>query len=209
MKLKNILLAAMVFAFAAVSVPLHAGTISFDVSGLLGPVLSGLDPLKFSGQTFSANGSLDANALPVSTTADSATYSIPGNIQITVGAIALNGFNALLTVTDPASGPDTLSLDFSVVEMTFTPDVTTVLSLPEGTLNGTALQNFTSSVSQPDSSLTFVLPGGSTSISGTLGVTGTASMTGGVSGLPEPGSIALLASGLLVLGIKVRTLRRR
>jgi hypothetical protein len=199
---------ALALLSAASARPARAGTISFDITGTLGPVLSGIDPLKFAGQTFTASGSLDESTPPAGTTADSATYDIPGGILISLGAVTLNGFNTALTLTAPPSGPDTMFLEFSVTELSFTPDVMAILSLPEGTLNGTGLQNFSASVSQPDSSLTFVLPGVSTVITGTLGVTGTASMSGATapppSGVPEPATMTLLAGGLIVIGWKRR-----
>ena len=188
--------------------PARAGTVSFDVSGMLGPVLDGIDPLKFAGQAFTATGSLDENTLPIGTTADSATYGIPGDILISLGAVTLNGFNATLTLAAPPSGPDTMALDFSVTELSFTPVVSAILSFPEGTLNGTGLQNFSVNVTQPDSSLKFDLPGVSTVISGTLGITGTASMSGATvpppSGVPEPATMSLLAGGLLAVCVKLR-----
>ncbi len=199
---------ALVLLFAAFALPARAGTVSFDASGTLGPLLSGVDPLGFVGQAFITSGSLDENTPPTSTTADSATYNIPGNILITLGPVPLNGSNGTLTLTAPPSGPDTMALDFSVTVVGYTSDVTAILSLPEGTLSGTGLQNFAVDVTQPDSSFTFMLPGQYIPISGTLGITGAASMSGATvpppAGVPEPATMILLASGLLAVGWKRR-----
>lgn len=181
------------------TLPATAGTVSFDINGTLGPVLDGIDPLKFAGETFTATGSLDESTPPSVVTSGSATYDIPGSILISVGSLTLNGYNAALTI-----GSDMMYLDFSVVELSFTPMINATLALPPGTLSGTALQNFSASVSQPDSSFTFVIPDGSTVISGTLGITGTASMSGATTpppppGVPEPGTVGLLAGGLAAI----------
>src|ERR1022692_2338164 len=46
-------------------VPAAAGTLSFDVSGVLGPVLQGPDPIQLAGATFTATGAIDPEALPI------------------------------------------------------------------------------------------------------------------------------------------------
>lgn len=186
------------------SIPARAGTVAFGTSGTLGPVLSGSDPLQLSGRTFSLTGAIDPHAVPISTTGDSATYDVPVNLDIMIGnAPPLTGYFATITLTDPASGPDTMTIDFNVVEFNFTPIVGATLTLPDGTLHGTGIQNFLANVSQPDSGFFFTLPGGSQSISGTLGVTGTAYIGTAPSGVPEPGTISLLIGGLLVVGCKL------
>src|SRR5579871_1986381 len=132
----------ILFLLAVVTLPLHAGTISLDVSGVLGPLFGGSDPLKLAGQSFTLAGLFDANLAPVSVTADSATYALPVNLQIAVGALYLTGYNADLTITTPPSGPDTVTLDFSVIQSNFSPDVYASLSLPAGTFSGPALRDF-------------------------------------------------------------------
>ena len=202
---------ALALVFAAFALPAQAGTITFDVSGTLGPVLAGSDPFNFGTQPFEASGSLDANTPPSGTTTYSATYDIPGNIQITVGPLGpsvLTAYNGQLTLIAPPSGPDTMMLSFSVsvTELYVTPDVIASLSLPEGTLNGTGLQSFQADVSQPDSYFLFSLQGVSEAFTGQLGITGTASMSGGTPPpeVPEPATVSLLAGGVLVLGLKLR-----
>jgi hypothetical protein len=61
------------------------------------------------------------------------------------------------------------------------------------------LQTYSASVSAPDSTFSFQLLGVSTSLGGTLGIDGvtSASLDGSPSAVPEPGTIALLAGGLL------------
>lgn len=193
---------------AALAIPLQASTLALDVNGVLGPVLSGSDRLGLTGLYFTLSAVIDQNSSPVRTTADSATYSVPGSLEIELGNLILTGYNATLTLTDPGSGPDVMSIAFGVTEFNFTPDAYATLSLPAGTLQGTGLQDFWAYVSQPDSSLSYFIPGVTDQVMGTLGVTGTASLGGGPSGVPEPSTIGLLAAGLLAVATKFRGRRR-
>jgi hypothetical protein len=203
MKLKNFLhgVIALGLSCVALSLPARAGDITLETSGTLGPLISGIDPLNLDGGIFFVTGTIDQNSAPVSITTDSATFSIPGTLDITVGALDFSGFYGNLTLTDPSSGPDTVTLDFMVSELGFVPVVTATLSLPEGTLHGTGLQDYAANVSEPDSTFSFELLGVSTSLTGTLGITGVSSASGepSPSGVPEPGTVALVAGGLLAV----------
>lgn len=188
-------------------VPVQASTLALDVNGALGPVLGGSDRLGVTGLYFTLSAVIDQNSSPIRATGDSATYSVPGNLEIELGNLILTGYNATLTLTDPGSGPDVMSVAFGVTEFNFTPDAYATLSLPAGTLDGTGLQDFWAYVSQPGSSLSYFIPGVTDEVMATLGVTGTASLGGTPSGVPEPGTIGLLAGGLLAVALKFR--RRR
>jgi len=201
MKLNNLLFGVTVLAlsFVALSSPARAGSIDLNTSGTLGPVISGIDPLHLNGGNFLVTGSIDQNTAPISITADSATYSIPGNLDVSVGTLVFSGFYGTMTLTDPSSGPDTLAFSFMVSDLGFVPVVTATMSLPEGTLNGTGLQEFSADVSQPDSVFAFQLLGVSTAVTGALGITGVTSATLATSpsAVPEPGTLGSLAGGLL------------
>ena len=196
--------------FAALAMPADASSIALDVNGVLGPVLGGSDRLGLTGLYFTLTGVMDQDAAPISTTADSATYSVPGTLQIALGNLMLTGYGATLTLTDAPSGPDLVTIAFDVTEFNFNPDVWATLSLPPDTLQGTGIQDFTASVSQPDSSFSYFIPGVSDEILATLGVTGTVSMSGGTppSGVPEPGTISLLAAGLAAVASKIGRFRK-
>jgi len=174
-----------------------AGTLEIDVNGVLGPVLLGSDPINIAGATFTATGAIDPNAVPIGIAGNSYTYLLSGDLQITLGKLTLTGYDPELTITAPASGPDTAVLDFGVFEFGFTPQVEAFLTLPPGTLKGPGIQKFSAIISQPDSSLSYTLPGEELVIYGSVGMTGGASIGGTPpSGAPEPGTVSLLAVGL-------------
>ena len=66
--------------------PLLATNIVYTVTGTLGPVLSGSDPLGANGQSGTLTASISPSAVPKSTTTNSATYSVPqGAVQVIIG----------------------------------------------------------------------------------------------------------------------------
>jgi hypothetical protein len=211
MKLRSVTLVSSLFllAMTGLALPARASLIDIDVNGVLGPLLGGTDPIGLAGSSFSLFGTIDSGATPVGIVGDSATYNIPGTLQIMVANLALTGYNATLTLTAPPSGSDVLAVDFTVTAANFTPDVAASLLLPPGTLTGTGIQTFSATVSQPDSSFSYLLPGTSYNYLGMLGVTGTVSLSEETpSGVPEPGTIGLLAGGLVAFGCGM-TLRRK
>ena len=72
MKLKNLLFGVIVLTLScvALSLPARAGAITLEASGTLGPLMSGIDPLKLNGGSFTVTGTLDQNSAATSVTAD-------------------------------------------------------------------------------------------------------------------------------------------
>jgi len=202
----KLLVTALFIILAILAAPAAAGTLSLDVSGVLGPDLGGIDPLHLSGATFSASGAIDSTATPIYVAGDTATYDLSGNLDIMVSQLALTGYDGTLTITAPSSGPDKVVVDFTVDEFGFTPEVIASFDLPAGTLNGTGIETFWAQVTEPDGRLSFGVPDSEGSLSGSLGLTGTISLGGTPpSGVPEPGTLGLLGAGLvLASALKLR-----
>ena len=82
--------------------PMLAANIVYTVSGTLGPVLSGSDPLGANGQSGTLTATISSAATPKSTTSTSATYSVPqGAVKVVIGG-----------TTYTTSGPATIVYDF-------------------------------------------------------------------------------------------------
>jgi hypothetical protein len=196
--------ASLLFLFVGVAPVARAGTIDVAISGTLGPVLEGEDPWHHpGGDTFTLTGVLPENSVPVSSTADSATYSIP-DLTLMFGSLSPVASNALLTFTDPASGPETVSLAFTATEDGYSPSLVATLQFAEGALHGANLQDLVAKFSESESTLSFSLTGVSRTTEFTVGLTGSLSVNGvgNPSNVPEPGTTTLLAGGLLALGWK-------
>lgn len=66
--------------------PLMAASVTYTVSGTLGPVLSGSDPLGANGQTGVVTAVASTSLVPTSHTSNTATYTLPaGAVTLTIG----------------------------------------------------------------------------------------------------------------------------
>ena len=66
--------------------PLMAANITYTISGTLGPVLSGSDPLGANGESGILTATASTTATPTSKTKTSATYTLPqGSVTVNVG----------------------------------------------------------------------------------------------------------------------------
>jgi len=203
-------LSALILIALAAVLPVQASILTFDMVGVLGPLESGTDPLSLAGDSFEFTGTIDGNAIPVATDTDSATYDVSGDVQLTMRGLTFTSDDASMTIQDSSTGPDYMMFTFTLSDYGFTPFLAASLSLPEGTLSGTAPQDFWATVGL-DSSVSYFLIGNSSFLSGSYGLSGIAQMTGDgipASGVPEPGSIALMAGGLAAIVWKVRGRRK-
>ena len=193
----------------------QGGTVTFTVDDSLGPVIT-TDPLGLAGSAFDLSGTVtqgpsgqtlyNVNTLSVTATISGITETLqacdtPGAPSCGSGAIA-----PTLTIS---SNSAMLSFDVSVLGILATLDST--INLPAGTLTDTSgkvsLANFTNLTVQPGSTLSYSATILGTKETGEVGVSGTATMSGYVApmtGVPEPGTIMLLAGGLIGLLLKKR-----
>ncbi|MGA2594684.1 MAG: hypothetical protein ABSH32_32700 [Bryobacteraceae bacterium] len=90
--------------------PLMAANITYTISGTLGPVLSGSDPLGANGQSGILTAVVSTTAVPTSTTKTSATYTLPvGAITVNIGGTVYGTTGAAtLKYTFPPAGPDNI-----------------------------------------------------------------------------------------------------
>jgi|HubBroStandDraft_1064217.scaffolds.fasta_scaffold02218_8 hypothetical protein len=165
--------------------PLMAASITYTISGTLGPVLSGSDPLGANGESGVLTAVASTTLPPTSKTKTSATYTLP------VGAITVNigGTNyettgtSTLKISFPAAGPDTMVFTATVSVDGFTGTVVGTASLAKDSFTKAVLkhpQAFTPSpqtltaakkAGGPGSQVKYTVLGSST----VLGLSGTAS----------------------------------
>jgi hypothetical protein len=136
--------------FAAVLIlglcPLMAASITYTISGTLGPILSGSDPLKANGESGVLTAVASTKLTPTKKTKTSATYTLPA------GAITVNidGTNygttgtSTLELTFPAAGPDTMVFSATLSVDGFSGSVVGTASLAKGSFTKAALKHPTS-----------------------------------------------------------------
>jgi hypothetical protein len=163
-----------------------AQTITYTISGKLGPVLSGSDPLSANGKSGVLTAVVGSTLVPKSKTKTSATYTLPaGAITVKIGGsnYATKG-PSTLKYTFPAKGPDTMVISTKVSEEGITGTVVGTASLAKGSFTRAVLkhpQKFTPSPQTLAAATTAKGPGSkveySASILGAtvLGLSGSAS----------------------------------
>jgi len=95
---------------------LSATTINMVISGTLGPVLSGSDPLGGNGQSGSINVAVSESLKPTSRSGSTVTYTLPpGAITVVIGGTTYGSpNNSTMKITAPASGSDVVVLSTKV-----------------------------------------------------------------------------------------------
>jgi hypothetical protein len=214
-------LTLLILAVLALTVPaVQAGTVTFTVSDDLGPVITS-DPLGLAGGPFSLTGTVTQGPAGQTTytvdsltvTATASTFGITETLQACGTPAAPSGCAGDTTTPTLTITPDSASLIFDVAvklgTATFIGNLSAAVNLPSGTLeqNGVvSLANFSDVPIQSGSTLSYKVA--AVNFIGEVGVGGTASMSGVTSGppptVPEPGTIALLAGGLLGLVFRKR-----
>lgn len=211
-------LAVLILAVPAV----WAGTVSFTVSDNLGPAITPPgDPLLLAGNPFSLTGTVTQGAqgqtsYTVDTLTVTAASGLLGGQSLTLIACGTSGAPAVcagdttiptLTLTTSSA---TLMFDVGIQALSETGTLTATVNLPAGTFEDTngmiSLANFSDVQVQAGSTLNY----SAGTLVGEVGVNGTASMSGFIPpqppppGVPEPGTIALMAGGLLCLIFRKR-----
>lgn len=96
--------------------PLMAANITYTITGTLGPILSGSDPLGANGETGTLTAVVSTSLTPTSHTSTSATYTLPaGAITVNIGGTIYGTTGtSTLKYTFPAAGPDTMVITTTV-----------------------------------------------------------------------------------------------
>lgn len=107
MFLRRGLLSAALFTMGLC--PLVAASITYTISGAVGPVLSGGDPLGAAGKAGSVTAVVGSTLKPMSHTKTSATYKLPaGAVTVHLGGQNISAKTSTVKYTFPPAGPDTM-----------------------------------------------------------------------------------------------------
>ena len=87
-------------------------TLTIAITGTLGPVLAGSDPLGANGESGTITIMIRESASPTSTTATSATYRVPaGGVVAVIGGTTYPSTSpSNMKITFPAAGPDVITV---------------------------------------------------------------------------------------------------
>jgi len=117
-------------------------TITATISGTIGAILSGSDPLALSGQSGVVTVMVSESLSPTKTTATSATYTLPpGAITLTFDTTTYTTTSAsTMKITLPAKGPDVLVLTASIKDK-LTVSVVGTIDLKHGSFPASVLDH--------------------------------------------------------------------
>jgi hypothetical protein len=127
--------------------------LSITITGTIGAVLSGSDPLKASGESGTIDVVASESLSPYKTTSTSATYVLPpGAVTVTIGNTTYKTTSSSeMTIDIPASGRDYLILTAKVTELNITITVTGTASLKADSYSASALTHPTTFTPSPQS----------------------------------------------------------
>ena len=178
------------FSFATVLMlgvcPLLAATVTYTISGTLGPVLSGTDPVGANGKSGTLIATVSTSLIPISHTATSATYRLPaGAVTVVIGTTTYASTGpSFLKYIVPAIGRDRLIMSSQITQAGITGTVTGTVSLRKGSFTSAVLKHPTKFTPSPQAVTAATVAGGpgsqvkyTLSVFGTtvLGLSGTAS----------------------------------
>ncbi len=207
----HLLTAAAIFASAfGIAPSMQATLITYTTTGTFANTISG-NPVLI-GQNFTATTSVDSAAIgtivsnPNGHPGTSDAFTVPSTLTLSPGVIGFTNFSdpsSILTITDYTdSTQDTVSLLFhlgalgtvtSTIPLNLTSAFPSVLSLTSFTAATTA--------TPPNGGIAVLT---STILSGTYGISGNIQGTAPITGAPEPGTISMVVSGLLIAGFGLK-----
>ena len=115
--------------------PLMAASITYTISGTVGPVLSGSDPLGADGKSGSVTAVVGTTLKPKTHTKTSATYKLPaGAVTVHLAGKSFSAKTSTLKYTFPPAGPDTMVFTATGSIDGFTGTVVGTVSLAKGSL---------------------------------------------------------------------------
>ena len=126
-----LLFAALILALA----PLSAAGIKYTITGTMGPVLSGSDPLGADGESGEVIALVSNTLTPTSTTATSATYSLPaGAVTVIINGTTYKSGKSTLAYSFPPAGPDNMVFSAKVSVDGIPATVVATVALAKGSL---------------------------------------------------------------------------
>jgi hypothetical protein len=114
--------------------PLMAQSITYTITGTLGPILSGSDPLGANGETGTLTIVAGSTLTPKSTTATTATYTLPvGAITVNIGGTVYGTTGtSTLEYSFPTAGPDKMVVTTKITDDGITGTVVGTAQLAKG-----------------------------------------------------------------------------
>jgi hypothetical protein len=121
-----------------------AASITYTITGTLGPILSGTDPLGANGKTGTITIVVSETLKPKKHTATSATYTLPADaITVNIGGTNYGTTGtSTLVYSIPSAGPDTMVVTATVVvDDIFSGTVVGTASLAKGSFPSAVLKH--------------------------------------------------------------------